>query len=86
MPRTRLAPPFDPYCERYAADMTHLDFFWAESQEQLEEAEEDEKRRLRVEYIQKEEGTYNPKNGHFTCDGCYIKLGMPVTNEGWKAP
>lgn len=25
-----------------------------------------------------EEGTYNPSNGHFYCDACYIAAGMPL--------
>jgi len=33
-----------------------------------------------------EEGTYNPENGHFLCDPCYIKWGQPSSPTGWKAP
>jgi hypothetical protein len=29
-----------------------------------------------------EEGTYNPINGHFLCDQCYIEAGMPVGENG----
>lgn len=27
--------------------------------------------------VRREEGTYNPRNGHFYCTSCYIKAGMP---------
>ena len=30
------------------------------------------------DYVIEEEGTYNPKNGHFYCTSCYIKIGMPL--------
>jgi hypothetical protein len=39
-----------------------------------------------TDYVIFEEGTYNPDNGHFLCDECYIKAGMPSAPEGWKAP
>lgn len=39
-----------------------------------------------VEYVQREEGTYNYTNGHFLCDLCYIKAGMPTAPMGWTAP
>jgi hypothetical protein len=39
------------------------------------------------EYVRREEGTYNPSNGHFACTSCYIKLGQPTRGyPGWKAP
>lgn len=39
------------------------------------------------EYVWSEEGTLNIKNGHFTCTGCYLKLGSPTAPfPGWKAP
>jgi hypothetical protein len=37
-------------------------------------------------YVRAEEGTYNPKNGHFLCTICYVKQGMPSARGGWKAP
>ncbi len=37
------------------------------------------------EYVKAEEGTYNPRNGHFACTNCYIAMGMPSTSSGWKA-
>lgn len=39
-------------------------------------------------YVLHEEGTLNRENGHFLCDGCYIKWGQPVGDRGqrWVAP
>jgi hypothetical protein len=37
-------------------------------------------------YVIREEGTFNPQNGHFLCTDCYIKAGMPVAPGGWVAP
>lgn len=28
--------------------------------------------------VQREEGTYNPINGHFYCTSCYVKAGTPL--------
>lgn len=30
------------------------------------------------EYVEDEEGTFNPDTNHFYCTDCYIKLGMPL--------
>jgi hypothetical protein len=30
------------------------------------------------QYVQSEEGTYNPANGHFYCTACYVEVGMPL--------
>lgn len=38
------------------------------------------------EYVRAEEGTYNPRNGHFLCTKCYVKAGMPSSPNGWVAP
>ena len=38
------------------------------------------------DYVRKEEGTYNPENGHFLCTSCYIDAGMPSRPGGWVAP
>ena len=39
------------------------------------------------DYIRKEEGTYNEKNGHILCTLCYVLAGCPsAPGEGWKAP
>lgn len=31
-----------------------------------------------AEYVRVEEGTYNPRNGHFYCTPCYCDVGMPL--------
>jgi hypothetical protein len=36
-------------------------------------------------YVWAEEGTLNPKNGHFLCTEDYIKAGMPSSPQGWVA-
>lgn len=38
------------------------------------------------DYVREEEGTFNPRNGHFTCTDCYVKMGMPSSPRGWCAP
>ena len=38
------------------------------------------------QYVIEEEGTYNPTNGHFVCTECYIRIGCPSSEKGWKAP
>jgi hypothetical protein len=37
-------------------------------------------------YVKVEEATFNPENGHFACTECYIRMGMPSSPTGWKAP
>jgi hypothetical protein len=39
-------------------------------------------------YVRREEGTYNPENGHFLCTECYIKAGSPSRPypRRWFAP
>jgi len=39
-----------------------------------------------AEWGYREEGTYNRRNGHFLCDGCYIQAGMPTSPHGWTCP
>jgi hypothetical protein len=70
-------PPQDPECGRLAADMDYLDSFWAESPGELFDTDFEERLRRRVRYV-RSDGTYNPANGHFWCDDCYIALGMPL--------
>lgn len=65
--------PFDPMCGVFAKDMTYMDALLEEGQS-------------RAEYVAMNEGTYNRENGHFLCDTCYIKAGMPSSPEGWKCP
>jgi len=38
------------------------------------------------DYVRREEGTYNPANGHFACTTCYCNMGMPSSSGGWIAP
>jgi len=38
------------------------------------------------EYVRSEEGTYNPRNGHFLCTQCYVNAGMPSSPRGWVCP
>ncbi len=40
------------------------------------------------DYVQNEEGTFNPENGHFACTACYIAIGMPALDwpDKWMAP
>lgn len=38
------------------------------------------------EFVVVEEGTFNPDNNRFACTDCYIKIGMPSSSNGWKAP
>jgi hypothetical protein len=77
--------PYDPICERYAGDMDDYDTF-------IFESEEDEAARgpvtpeMRENYVISDEGTYNHLNGHFTCDTCFIRIGMPSSPSGWKCP
>ena len=49
-------------------------------------AEEPEFYENAADYVRKEEGTYNTKNGHFLCTDCYEKAGCPSTPKGWIAP
>jgi hypothetical protein len=38
------------------------------------------------DYVRREEGTYNPENGHFLCTDCYCAAGMPsLPGRGWRA-
>lgn len=43
-------------------------------------------RPTRAQAVESEEGTYNPDTNRFACDGCYIRIGMPSSPNGWKAP
>lgn len=39
-----------------------------------------------IRFVRENEGTFNHRNGHFTCTECYIKMGMPTKPGGWIAP
>ena len=78
--------PYDPSCGRFASEMSYLDSFWAESQQEFDETPPEEIPIKRVQYVLREEGTLNTSNGHFLCDSCYIKAGMPSSPSGWVCP
>ena len=67
--------PWCPYCMRAAVDIP--DTVMAAKENEYDSVED---------FVLAEEGTYNPLNGHFACDSCYIKIGMPVAPSGWKCP
>ena len=75
--------PFDPSCKRFAKDMTEYDSY-IDLQDNPDLRKPTPK--MREDYVRDEEGTYNPENGHFLCDECYIKAGMPSGPRGWKCP
>lgn len=66
--------PYDPRCQRWADDMADYD----DAREGTGLS--------RADYVRYEEGTYNPANGHFLCDRCYIDVGMPSAPGGWRCP
>lgn len=63
-------------CGRYPIEIREYDA-WAEA-EGMDN----------TEFVQTQEGTLNPRNGHFACDSCYERLGSPVGERGtrWLAP
>lgn len=74
--------PFDPMCGKFAADMEDLDYY-------IREAEDDDREitpEMRERFVRSEEGTYNPENGHFLCNQCYIVAGTPSSPSGWRCP
>lgn len=79
--------PFDPMCETFAKDMSSLDYFIFEDEGSMMDAHDSGGvEQMRADYIREEEGTYNSENGHFLCDNCYIKAGMPSSSGGWVCP
>lgn len=72
--------PFDPRCKRFARTMKEYD----------DAITDGEGGRVtpaaRIGYVMHEEGTYNPSNGHFLCDHCYVEEGMPSSPNGWRCP
>jgi hypothetical protein len=75
------AEPFDPRCKRFARTMKEYDDAITDGEEGVEVTPRD-----RIEYVQTEDETFNPRNGHFLCDRCYIEAGMPSTESGWRCP
>lgn len=39
-----------------------------------------------AEWVQYNEGTYSSHTNRFACTECYIRMGMPSSPGGWKAP
>lgn len=68
--------PYDPRCGRYAEQIPAV------------RAEAAALNLTPEEWVLREEGTYNPDNGHFSCDACYIEMGMPSKPfpERWVTP
>ena len=66
--------PICAYCKKLPAEIEE----YIEGAEQLETTPDD--------YVRREEGTFNPANGHFACTECYIATGMPSSPTGWVAP
>jgi hypothetical protein len=66
--------PFDPRCERHPDQIAE----YVEAAKQCDLTPD--------EYVRKEEGTYNPDNGHFLCTDCYTAVGMPSSPRGWVCP
>ena len=46
--------------------------------DEYEDFYEDEGYESAASYVKENEGTYNPKNGHFWCTECYANAGMPL--------
>lgn len=65
--------PYDPMCKLFASEMDYLDTFREPDQ-------------TRASYVIENEGTYNSANGHFLCDTCYVRAGMPTAPNGWVCP
>lgn len=73
---THFERPYDPNCNRWASEMTELDWYIKDAGSATEEERE--------QYIIREEVTYNHDNGHFLCDDCYSTIGMRP--NGWVCP
>jgi hypothetical protein len=83
----RLPIPYDPSCKRYARDIATFDFFIPQDPSSVPaEPTPTPTAEQREAYIRENESTYNPENGHFLCDECHVKAGMPAASEEWKCP
>lgn len=80
--------PFDPNCGRLATDITSVEvgamIEWEDPTPW--DSLTDHERAVATEKYARSDGTFNPTNGHFLCDECYIKLGQPSSPRGWKCP
>jgi len=76
--------PDDPICigcARRPFEISDYTYALMDSEEDTPPTVEEVK-----EYVVQEEGTFNRANGHFLCDECYIKNGMPSSDRGWVCP
>ena len=71
---SEMPEPFDPKCGRTPDQISEY------SQEMTGSSLSP------AEYVKREEGTFNPENGHFLCTTCYIAVGMPTAPGGWVCP
>lgn len=72
--------PFDPKCQRFARTIKEYDDAITDGEGWTVRPGD------RIAYVRFEEGTYNPTNGHFLCDHCYVAEGMPSSPSGWRCP
>lgn len=75
----------DPICVGCARRPPEIDGYrvcCAETEDEIDLVTDEQVTR----YVIRNEGTYNPLNGHFLCDSCYIKNGMPTHPHGWRCP
>lgn len=75
-----MGDPTDPICVGCAKRPEEFPF--------LVEMAEDEGYPDAKAYVIHEEGTFNRENGHFLCDGCYIRNGQPSKPfpDRWVCP
>lgn len=66
--------PFDPRCRRHPSEIPEYVDAAADAEMDVDT------------YVQRDEGTYNPENGHFLCTSCYIAVGQPSSPRGWQCP
>lgn len=76
--------PEDPICIGCARRPTEI-LMYVEAAQGSEDAPPPSPEAIRL-YVIQEEGTYNRRNGHFLCDECYIRNGMPSSDRGWVCP
>lgn len=75
---TRVETTEEPSC--FYCGRTATDLYGAEASELLEDGYASP-----ADYA-RDDGTYNSETNHFCCDSCYIRIGMPSGEQGWKAP
>ena len=77
--------PNDPMCMGCARRPPEIDGYveMVKQEGMIDTIPEEDQVRV---YVIRNEGTYNPNNGHFFCDDCYIINGMPSSSRGWVCP